>query len=111
MHKLFTIFSLLVLSFFSFLVPSVLSANDCTIIYGGGEIECEATVSATAKVTPTSTPVQKPAANSVQNTTKGGLPVYEPTKTTQTPATGPEAFALISLIPMAAGGFLLRRLK
>ncbi len=42
-------------------------------------------------------------------TTKGGLPVYPPTKATTTPQTGPEAIALIGLIPSAIGGMLLRR--
>jgi hypothetical protein len=113
MDKLFVIFGLSLLSFFSFVAPVAYSQNNCTIIYGGGEIGCEATVSATTKVSPSPTraPVQQPAANSEQNTTKGGLPVHEPTKATETPATGPESIALMSLIPMAAAGFLLKRLK
>jgi hypothetical protein len=104
-------FGLSFLSFFSFFAPVAFAQNDCTIIYGGGEIECEATVSATAKVTPTGAPIQKPTGTSGQNTTKGGLPVYTPTKATETPATGPETIALMSLIPMAAAGFLLKRLN
>lgn len=41
--------------------------------------------------------------------TKGGLPVYPPTKATTTPQTGPEALSLIGLIPTALGGIFLRR--
>lgn len=41
--------------------------------------------------------------------TKGGLPVYPPTKATTTPQTGPEALSLFGLIPSAIGGFILRR--
>lgn len=42
-------------------------------------------------------------------TTKGGKPVYPPTTATTTPETGPEALALVGLIPSAAAGFALRR--
>lgn len=110
MYKAFTLFSLGLFSFFSFFAPIAYSQNDCTIVYGGGEIACEATISATAKVspTPTLTAGQKPAVNPGQNTTKGGLPVHEPSKATETPATGPETIALMSLIPMVAAGFYLR---
>lgn len=49
-------------------------------------------------------PVQNPP------TTKGGLPVFPPSKNvTTTPQTGPEAIALIGLIPSAIGGIFLRR--
>lgn len=111
MYKAFALFSLGFLSFFSFFVPSVSAATDCDVVYGGGEINCEATPSAAVKMSPTPTrvPVQKPAASSGQNTTKGGLPVYEPTKATETPSTGPEAFGLITLLPAAAAGIWLRR--
>lgn len=42
-------------------------------------------------------------------TTKGGLPVYPPTKATTMPSTGPESLALFGLIPSAGAGFFLRR--
>lgn len=42
-------------------------------------------------------------------TTKGGLPVYPPTQTKQTPPTGPETLALFGLIPASALGFWLRK--
>jgi uncharacterized repeat protein (TIGR01451 family) len=43
-------------------------------------------------------------------TTKGGLPVMDaPKNMKQTPATGPEAFALIGLIPAGLSGLILRR--
>ncbi len=41
--------------------------------------------------------------------TKGGLPVYPPTKATTTPPTGPAEWSLIGLIPTAISGFVLRR--
>jgi uncharacterized repeat protein (TIGR01451 family) len=41
--------------------------------------------------------------------TKGGKPVYPTTTATTTPETGPEALALIGLIPSALGGAYLRR--
>lgn len=42
-------------------------------------------------------------------TTKGGIPVYPPSQVTTSPRTGPEALALIGLIPSAIGGLLLRK--
>ena len=42
-------------------------------------------------------------------TTKGGKPVFPPTTATTTPETGPEALALIGLIPSALGGAYLRK--
>jgi len=72
-------------------------ADTCTIMYGGGETDC--------KITPTPAPTQS---NSTQ-TTKGGLTVQKPSNTIKTPATGPEAIGLISLIPAAAAGFYLRK--
>lgn len=42
-------------------------------------------------------------------TTKGGLPVYQPTQSKTTPATGPEMLALVGLAPAAGLGFYLRR--
>jgi uncharacterized repeat protein (TIGR01451 family) len=47
--------------------------------------------------------------NDSPTTTKGGLPIYPPTKATKTPGTGPETLSLFALIPMAAAGFFLRR--
>lgn len=42
-------------------------------------------------------------------TTKGGLPVHPEPKTTTTPQTGPEALALIGLLPAGLSGFYLRK--
>lgn len=42
-------------------------------------------------------------------TTKGGIKVFPPPMVTTTPATGPELFALIGLIPGAGLGFFLRK--
>lgn len=42
-------------------------------------------------------------------TTKGGIKVFPPPVITTTPATGPEMFALIGLIPGAGLGFFLRK--
>lgn len=92
----------------------------CTVYYGGGEVNCDATVSAATKPTVTATPA--PATGSASNQTgqmtKGGLPagrqdqpVYPPAPAKETPATGPEAFALALLIPAAAAGWYLRRQK
>ncbi len=52
-------------------------------------------------------PTAQPAKQ--QTTTKGGLPVYPPTQTKTTPPTGPEALALIGLIPAAGAGFWLKK--
>ncbi len=41
--------------------------------------------------------------------TKGGLPIYAPSNTKTTPDTGPEAWALIGLLPAGALGVWLRR--
>lgn len=49
---------------------------------------------------------QKPA---TPQTSKGGLPVYQPTQTKKTPDTGPEMLALFGLVPAAAAGFWLRK--
>lgn len=84
----------------------------CTIIYGGGEVDCETTGGATK---PTATPTrsassgQAPTNESDKTTTKGGLPVYDPTNATTTPDTGPEMLGLATLIPAAAAGFYLRK--
>jgi len=88
-------------------------AADCPIVYGGGKVDCN-------KLTPTATPVPtqpvtntKPAASpkpaTLPTQTKGGLPINKPVQTTTAPATGPEAFGLIGLLPAAAAGFWLRR--
>ena len=41
--------------------------------------------------------------------TKGGLKVLPPQKVTATPSTGPEALALIALIPTGLAGYFLRK--
>ncbi len=51
--------------------------------------------------------IQKNKTN--QNTTKGGLPVYPPSKTKATPGTGPETIALFSLLASGLFGFILRQ--
>jgi len=86
--------------------PKPAFAADCTMIYGGGEIKCD------NPVTPTLAP-QSPKGDvgspTKSNQTKGGLNVQKPTNVSKTPATGPETIGLISLIPMAAAGFYLRK--
>ncbi len=44
-----------------------------------------------------------------QVTTKGGLPVFPPTKATITPPTGPEALVLFGLLPTGVMGWILRK--
>ena len=44
-----------------------------------------------------------------QVTTKGGMTVFPAPQITKTPATGPEAALLLSLIPAALSGFALRK--
>lgn len=109
MKKLFPLLSVCLLLSLFFVNPAA-AQNECTIIYGGGEIDCEATVTATANVTPTTKPEQPatPSANSEQ-TTKGGLPVYDPQPASTTPDTGPEILGLAALIPAAGLGYYLRR--
>ena len=53
----------------------------------------------------TPTPTSKPSAKA----TPTPLPVVSPKPLKKTPETGPEAFGLISLIPMAGAGIFLRR--
>lgn len=55
----------------------------------------------------TSTPTQP--GSTVPTTTKGGLPILPPQTVKTTPSTGPEAIALISLIPGALAGIALRK--
>ena len=100
-HVLLTL--LIVGSFF--LIPTVTFGQTptCTIIYGGGEVDCTKNKSATPTLT--TSPAQP--ANPPQ--TKGGLPVYDSQTATTTPATGPETFALISMIPVALAGWYLRK--
>jgi len=98
----------------------------CVIIFGGGTIDC-AKISQ-AVMQPTTAPAvpsnqntqpakqtQQPSSpdkigvQSGQAMTKGGLPVHAPSQTKTTPATGPEAWSLISLLPMAGAGIWLRK--
>jgi len=97
MHKLL---SIIVVALLLLMLTSKAEAAGCTIVYGGGEIAC-----AKKTVTPTPAPVTQVA----QNQTKGGLPVYNSTPSATTPNTGPEALSLFGLIPMALGGFWLRK--
>lgn len=54
--------------------------------------------------------IQKEASlTSGQNNTKGGLPVYPPSKVKSTPATGPETSALLGLLASGLFGFILRK--
>ena len=68
---------------------------------------------APSSTTPTTKPTEKPTLTPNKKaavaTTKGGLPVHEPTKTKETPPTGPEAFALFGLVPTGALGLWLRK--
>ena len=102
------------ISIFTLSLPAVVYAQTptCTMVYGGGETQCQASGSANTSATPTPTPVATNSASNTNNsgqTTKGGLPVYSPSTTSQTPPTGPEAFSLLGLIPAAAAGFWLRK--
>lgn len=56
-------------------------------------------------------PLQENAPTGNPSQSKGGLPVYPPSTTTTTPPTGPEALALIGLLPAGALGIWLRRLR
>ena len=53
--------------------------------------------------------ISAPAKSQNPPTSKGGLPVYPPAQTKKTPETGPEALALIGLIPTGVFGFWLKR--
>lgn len=55
--------------------------------------------------------IEKPTLGiaTVPTTTKGGLPILPPQAVKTTPSTGPEAIALISLIPGALAGIALHR--
>lgn len=107
-------FSLLASSIF-FLTPKETYAATptptCTVIYGGGTIDC-AKISQ-AVMQPTTAPSNQntqPAKQTQQPAmTKGGLPVHAPSQTKTTPATGPEAWSLLSLLPMAGAGIWLKK--
>lgn len=110
MKTFLVIFGIFLLCLLTVFTKPTFAANDCTIIYGGGEIACTTTTSNDTKKL-TVTPAQSGQAQTSTNseTTKGGLQVYAPTKAAETPATGPEALALITLIPTAAAGWYLRK--
>lgn len=90
------------LLFFFLPVTAYAQTQECTIIYGGGELEC----TKEQQLSPTPVPQQQTVQN---NTTKGGLPVEKAPQATATPATGPETLSLIALLPAAAAGMWLRR--
>lgn len=106
-----------ILSLMLIFTPLPAHADDCVIVYGGGKMDCPQTsptpatgaptnTTSTVQTTPTPTPHQTfPTVTQ----TKGGLTVQQPVKTKTTPATGPEVFSLIGLIPAAAAGFWLRK--
>lgn len=53
--------------------------------------------------------IQKGAAPQPGQVTKGGLPVMPPTQVTTTPPTGPEALALLALLPSGVLGYIFRK--
>ncbi|HSX40136.1 MAG TPA: hypothetical protein VLF68_00840 [Candidatus Saccharimonadales bacterium] len=53
--------------------------------------------------------IQKQGVPTANVPTKGGLTVFPAPTVTTTPPTGPEALALLGLIPTAAAGFVLRK--
>ena len=114
MKKIILAISIIIVSFFG--ATNAAFAQNCDIVYGGGQIDCgltdTPTPSQTNQATPTATP--KPKQPTVTPTpqktqTKGGQTVAPASTVKTTPPTGPEALGLISLIPMAAAGFYLRR--
>lgn len=66
-------------------------------------------VAATASTGPTSTATSFFCIQKAVATTKGGLPVFPPSKVTTTPSTGPELLSLIALLPGGAFGWFLRK--
>ncbi|HSA83432.1 MAG TPA: hypothetical protein VLF20_00915 [Patescibacteria group bacterium] len=102
---IFSIFALLLLA-----LPVSVTAQtpDCTIIYGGGKVDCSPTEAAATPTQPTPTP-QPIVPSNTTNATKGGLPVEQPAQATTTPGTGPELLSLAALIPAGAMGIYLRR--
>lgn len=91
------------------IMPSVYAQEACQPLYGGGVTENE--------YCPTPTPEEAPDAQQpqeqdkpVQNgqTTKGGLPVKEPSQTDTTPDTGSAALGLLGLLPIGAIGLYFR---
>ena len=103
-HMRPTIFSLLIGVLLQLsLAPAY--AQECTIIYGGGQVGCAKTAGATTTIVKTPTPAKTSSASQ----TKGGLPIHNEPDAKTTPATGPEMLGLISLIPAAGMGIWLRR--
>jgi hypothetical protein len=84
------------------LPASTFAQEGCTVVYGGGQVDCANITPVVASPTPTTAPPVN------QTKSKGGLPIQPKTDVKTTPATGPETLALISLLPMAAAGFYLR---
>lgn len=91
------------------MLPAGVHAQACQPLYGGGVTEQE--------YCPTPPPddeqeplPQEQAEQPVQNdrTTKGGLPVKEPSQTDTTPDTGPAALGLLGLLPVGAIGLYFR---
>ncbi len=66
-------------------------------------------IASNTKPSPTKGGMPLPTPTTVPSMTKGGQPVYPAPQSEVAPNTGPEALALVGLIPTALGGLLLRR--
>jgi len=76
-------------------VNTVFADTSCKPIYGGGP-----TCTSSTQIAPDKKILIPPASN---------FPVLNPPVVSKSPATGPEALALFSLIPIGIAGFFLRR--
>ena len=108
MRVIFLVFSILFA--FTLLPAPTFAATDCTVVYGGGQVDCANITPVVTSPTPLISPIS-PTPQIFPTTptqSKGGLPIQPKTDVKTTPATGPEALSLLGFIPMAAAGFYLR---
>lgn len=82
----------------------------CTVLFGGG-LKSDGSFYCLEAATNQSfpTPTQATQTPLGREQTKGGLPIAPPPTVQQQPTTGPEMFALITLLPAGLLGWALRK--
>src|SRR6185437_4238270 len=92
-----------VLTFCAFSAQQTVSAQtNCLPVNNGGTTNRQVCLTP-APQSPTATPQSAPSQ------TKGGLPIYPSSNSQSTPSTGPDDWALPSLLFLGAVGLLLRK--
>lgn len=101
--------SLVTVSWYYFaMFPGYSFADGCLPLYGGGITDRQFCPTPTPENTPAKTPVRTKTKPNTISQTKGGLSIYPAPQKKSTPDTGPEAWPIIGLLPLAGAGFLLR---